>query len=68
MDTFLGRMTMTKSFFASKTFWFNVVVIVVEAVQVDMDAKLLSDQHVLILAAIGNLILRLFTKSPVHLA
>lgn len=58
---------MTKSIFASKTAWFNVVMGVIALAGQNFPAlAFLNDPNVLIgITTIGNLILRFITKDPV---
>lgn len=55
----------TKSIFISKTFWFNIIAMVVASTQAIMEQGLLDWEILALIVTVGNVILRFITKQPV---
>ena len=55
---------MSKSLFKSKTFWFNIVTAALELSQVIP----LPPGTAVLIVNVGNIVLRLLTNAPVHVA
>lgn len=56
----------TKSWYASRTFWFNVSIAIVAALWTTISPYLpLTAEQATTLAAMGNIVLRWFTTQPI---
>jgi len=56
-----------KSIIFSKTFWFNVISLGLEVSQVMMDMRIVPTEQMAVGIAVGNIVLRYITKTPVSL-
>ena len=54
-----------KSLFASKTFWFNAVLVVGEILQLVLSLNILPPGTAVLIGGIGNIVLRRLTNQPV---
>lgn len=57
----------SKSLFASKTFWINLIPALLELAQVVGDARLVPTEYLLVATTVLNIVNRLLTTQPVHL-
>ena len=58
----------SKSLFTSRTFWFNVVMGLLAILQTEGVFELLPESVVAGGIAAGNVVIRILTKQPVHVA
>lgn len=59
---------MSKEFYKSKTFWFNVVTILIGVVEVISNTYPIDPQVLLLINGLGNLFLRLLSGDPITIA
>ena len=57
-----------KNIFASKTFWFNTLLVLGEVLQLILAHRVLSPEATALVGGIGNIVLRRLTNQPVAIS